>query len=501
MQLGRTVAEDLQATARAFAAALPASVEMPAGTGKTELLAATVHEVATAGGRILVLTHTNAGVHAIKSRLKRFGSAIGYRVATITSFAFTLARAYAQLGQMAVPAVPYWSDSEKYIIAAARVSGSHHIRRVLAASFTHLLVDEYQDCSRAQHDFICTLAELIPSTGVLGDRLQAIFGFADPLIAWNEVETRFPNHLVPIEPWRWKGHNDALGTWLLDARDLLIPGQDIHLVPQNLPAGITFMTSTGDWRSLQDAASRTGRPDETVLVITGPGRNQARAAASRLHGKFSAMEEISGGFMNDQLTKLAAAAPTGYATWLAKLIKDCCTPHGDINRPVLNRLAKGEPVAKLKRPGLEETLHALDHVLADKSLDSVTAAMDLVIRAPTPRLHSHEAWFDIQAAIRGAIAGERDPGLLTAELAKARDRIRHSGRSHRRRIVSRTVLVKGLEYDHVIIANVSQIRDAHNLYVALTRARKSIAIIGNSPTLTITDTPLEPKARARARSR
>lgn len=39
-------------------------------------------------------------------------------------------------------------------------------------------------------------------------------------------------------------------------------------------------------------------------------------------------------------------------------------------------------------------------------------------------------------------------------LAVVRDRLRHGGRGERRRIASRTLLVKGLEFDHVIIANV-----------------------------------------------
>lgn len=493
------MSEELKATARAFASALPASVEMPAGTGKTQLLAATVCELIAGGGRVLVLTHTNAGVHAIQQRLRKFGATSGgYRVATITSFAFTLARAYPELGQITVPAVPHWPDSLKYISAANRVSGSHHIRRVLAASFTHLLVDEYQDCSRAQHDFICTLTAAIPATGVLGDRLQAIFGFADPLVSWDEVEAKFPNHVVPIEPWRWNGHNNALGAWLLEARKNLTPGRTINLGPPNLPENVTFETSSGDWRALQRAARRTRPSDETVLVITGPGKHQPRAAAANLNGQFSAMEEISGDFMHTHLAKLAAAEPVGYASWLAELVRSCFCPYGGIDGTVQRRLSKGQTVGHLTRAGFEKTLEAFDHVVSRRTLTSLATAMDMAFRAPTPKLHSHEAWFDIQTAIRGAIASGDDPALLTAELAKARDRIRHSGRSDRRRVVSRTLLIKGLEYDHVVIANVTAICDAHNLYVALTRARKSIAIIGDSPQLTITAPQLEPKARGRS---
>ena len=65
-----------------------------------------------------------------------------------------------------------------------------------------------------------------------------------------------------------------------------------------------------------------------------------------------------------------------------------------------------------------------------------------------------------------------------------RDCIRHRGRRDRSRVVSRTLLVKGLEYDHVVIANIEQMTDVNNLYGALTRARNSITVIGNAPTIT-----------------
>jgi DNA helicase IV len=61
--------------------------------------------------------------------------------------------------------------------------------------------------------------------------------------------------------------------------------------------------------------------------------------------------------------------------------------------------------------------------------------------------------------------------------------------------VSRTVLVKGLEYDHVIVANVDDITDACNLYVALSRARKTVTILGSRPQILIKATAMRPKQR------
>ena len=263
---------------------------MPAGTGKTHLLAAVVTELtALAPGdeppknQALVLTHTNAGVHAIRKRLDDFGAGKAVRVSTITSFAFELARAYPQLGGLEVPEVPNWENSASYIEAATRVSGSRHVRRVLEASFTHLLVDEYQDCTESQHEFVLRLTDAIPAVGVFGDQLQAIFGFADPLVSWTTVETAFPKFDVNWIPWRWKGHNEALGRWLVQVRDLLKVGEVFDFSPATLPNGVRFEYGSQDHRVLSRVAREVGTGDETVLILCGIApemvRNQLRGQA------------------------------------------------------------------------------------------------------------------------------------------------------------------------------------------------------------------------------
>lgn len=55
--------------------ALPCSVALPAGAGKTELIAASVAKATQQGGTCLVLTHTHAGVDALRRRMKKFGVA------------------------------------------------------------------------------------------------------------------------------------------------------------------------------------------------------------------------------------------------------------------------------------------------------------------------------------------------------------------------------------------------------------------------------------------
>ncbi len=133
-------------------------------------------------------------------------------------------------------------------------------------------------------------------------------------------------------------------------------------------------------------------------------------------------------------------------------------------------------------------------IVVNPTLGELAAAMDVIPGSPGIRLHSHEAWYDAKTAIRGAAAQGGDKSLLHAELAKARNALRHSGRRERRRIISRTLLVKGLEYDHVIIADAGNHTEVNDLYVALTRARKSIHILAIGGSITLVESPRGPKA-------
>lgn len=490
--------------AQELLAALPVSVQLPAGTGKTQLLVDVVAEIAArpTGSRrvrkVLVLTHTNAGVQAIRRRLTTLGPVA--HVATITSFAFEFARAYPQLGEVTIPEHPDWEQSPAYLSAGTRVCRNHHIQQVLNASFSHLLVDEYQDCTQVQHDLVRELHQAIPATGLLGDPLQAIFGFEPdtPLVSWASVQHDFPDHRVDCIPWRWKDHNPELGAWLLALRPAIRPGEVLDLSDHATPKGVAFLPYAADLKPLRGRLYGLVNDTGTVLVLAGRNREQTRNTAGRLGvSGYAAMEDINGTFMREQLTELARTPSSGRASWAGRLAKHCFTGFGKLklDNPVLKRLDKGLPASTLTRPGLTGTLAALDDLTRNPDLATLAAVMHRIARAGEGTLHSPEAWQDTAAAVTAAASTTTESSSaaelgdeLHRGLGAVRDRLRHHGARERRRQVSRTVLVKGLEYDHVVIANLAEIPDAYNLYVALTRARKTITIIGAAPSLTLTAT-------------
>jgi DNA helicase-2/ATP-dependent DNA helicase PcrA len=61
-----------------------------------------------------------------------------------------------------------------------------------------------------------------------------------------------------------------------------------------------------------------------------------------------------------------------------------------------------------------------------------------------------------------------------------RNNTKELGRRIDQRVISRTLLVKGLEFDHSIVLNADEL-DTKNLYVAMTRGAKSLTVLSSSP--------------------
>lgn len=476
--------DELIGLAAEVVAEAPCSLEMPAGTGKTELLAACVATVAQRGERSLVLTHTNAGVDAIRKRLRRFGVRVSMvRVETITSWAFTLSRSYPSIAGITVPEVPNWKDARAYVDGAALVAATSAVRKVHATSFGYLFVDEYQDCALDQHELILEISKAVPRTVILGDRLQAIFGFDRdrPIVDWGtHVTPNYPPKTVPCTPHRWRDHNAALGQWLLDIRPLLVDGGTFDFSSQSVP-GL-------EWRqcdvktavsTVNSAAYSLSKATGSVVLLDKWARDVAKHA-SHLGGSYAVMEDVGGRFMADHLDVLPAENDMSLASWLAHVAKSCFVGLSGLDAAVQRRLENGRTISGLKRKGLAPVQAALDELVGRPVYAQLLTSASAIRATPKLALYRQEAWDDTFHAVARSVEDGTSP---QEALAVVRDRLRRGGRADRQRIASRTLLVKGLEFDHVIVANVQNFTDPRQLYVAMSRARTSVTVIGRSPRL------------------
>ena len=122
-------------SARDFAECSRGVVIAAAGCGKTELIAQAVRYLATSGrGRQLVLTHTHAGVRALRDRLRRYEvPATAYHVDTIAGAAWRWVRSYPKRAECALdhPTGNAWNEVYP---AATRLAPMAFFRDVLQQS-------------------------------------------------------------------------------------------------------------------------------------------------------------------------------------------------------------------------------------------------------------------------------------------------------------------------------------------------------------------------------
>ncbi len=465
---------DLRAIARG-------TVTAPAGCGKTQLIA---HALAAHRGSkpILVLTHTNAGVAALRGRLDRAGVPhSAYRMSTIDGWAIRLIASFPgrsghdpDILRLSTPARDYPAIRE----FAWRLLQAGHVSKVLKASYAHLIVDEYQDCSVPQHYLVYFLSLILPAC-VLGDPMQGIFGFGGNALAdWEQqVCAHFPVVAELATPWRWRNAGaEALGQWLLEARRLLVAGQSVDL-RTGPPAHVTWIqTAPPNDHSQRLAAARTLPPtaDGRVLIIADSrNRSSQQNFASQTPGA-STVEAVD---LQDLIAfgNSFDVASAGALGQLLALAQSVMTNVGvaELTRR-LESLTRG---TARNPPSAPESC-----ALAFQRGPSIAAAATLLSELremPNVRVHRPAILYGVLKALRGASAGN----VPLAEAARrVREENRLLGRPLPKRAVGSTLLLKGLEAEVAVVLNAEGM-SAQHLYVAMTRGSMKLVVCSASPIL------------------
>lgn len=455
------------------------AVTAPAGCGKTQLIADTL--LMYSGTKpILVLTHTNAGVGALRSRLNRAGvRTSAYRLSTIDGFAMNLVGMFpgrsgvsAQTLQLHTPGTDYPAIRD----GAWRLLQAGHISDLLAATYSRLIVDEYQDCSLAQHTIVDWTAESLP-TCVLGDPMQAIFGFrGNVLVDWNTVLTRFPSIGELSTPWRWiNAGAAALGEWLLAIRQILATGGAIDL--GSGPSGLTWIRlsqQTMEQQRQTAALTRAITPQGTVLII-GDSRNASgrHRLASRTPGA-STVEPVDMRDLIDFGRNFNLQAPDS----VNRLVEFAASLMANIAPTELLRRLTSLRQGTARNPPTVAEASLVSFALAP----TLTSALNAVARLseqPGVRVYRPEILRSLLTAMQAAADGSCT--LQTATLQE-RERNRHSSRLMWRRSIGSTLLLKGLEAEVVVVLEPA-IMDARHLYVALTRGANQIVVCSETQQL------------------
>ena len=455
---------------RVLSTAERACVEAPAGFGKTEELVRAVAR--TAAGRQLILTHTHAGVHALRKRLKRHGVLEHvFEIDTIAGWCLDLATSYRGMTGLNIdpPDAYQWG---RIYDAALKVLSQPFMRKVIQSTYTGIYVDEYQDCTISQHKVLLLLAELLPCR-VLGDPLQGIFDFGgDPLVDWaRDVEPAFSLHLRLDTPWRWITADRMLGEWLVTVREALL--QNKPIVFDGAPLTWRNRTPENQVRACYGVVS----PKGGSVVAIHRLRQQCYGIGKRLGGTFSCMEEMecsdlleSAGKLDEKLGPERAAATIDFAA-------KCMTKVLSELKSLRNQFLDGSIPSLAKYKKNAHIVRALIDVAANNSNLFVSSALKEIGALPGAVLYRKELWFEM---LRTLSYCEQDKGVSLRETALLlRQLARQTGRRVEHWTVSTPLLIKGLEFAHSIVLDADQLT-SRTLYVALTRASQSLTVLSES---------------------
>ncbi len=453
----------------------------PAGCGKTQLIANALRDHKFKKP-ILVLTHTNSGVAALRSRLDKAGvNPSAYRLSTIDGWAIRLISTFplrsgykANIIEGQRPNYPAIRDAAWNLLKAG------HVNDVIAASYSRLLVDEYQDCSLRQHAIVYYAAAILP-TCVVGDPVQAIFGFGDDALAdWQKhVCEHFPIAGELTHPWRWANAGaEELGQWLLEVRRKLLAKEPINL--RTAPAAVAWIQLDGsknDYPKLLEAG-RVRPPDNvgSVLII---GSSTNPASQQKFASETPGAVTVEAVDLRDLVTfarNLEITAPNALQM-IAQFADNVMTNVGanDLLRRVdtiMRGAARREP-NDVERAAVtfqnDRTHRRVFELLVEINKDAGVR----VYRPPVFR-----------ACLRALeLCCGPDGSTFQDAAIRMREQNRVLGRTLPRRAVGSTLLLKGLEAEVVVILDADNL-NARNLYVALTRGSKRTIICGRNPVLT-----------------
>ena len=262
-------------------------IQAAAGCGKTTLIS---NAVSYGIGRQLILTHTYAGVRALRNHLLQARAPESrFQVTTIDGWALRFASAFPTLSNWRHGLPKTEQQWQELRTAATLAIKFRAVAKTVRESYDGMYVDEYQDCSVQQHDLIVQLSTILPCR-VFGDPLQAIYSKinGDSALLWSSVEEYFGQFHKLTTPHRWLKHNPELGTWLTAVREDILAGRPIDLAkaPRSVRhiKAVDFNSQIGQCYALIKRAGNS-------VAIHGR-RNLCYALAKSLKNNFVPLERV-----------------------------------------------------------------------------------------------------------------------------------------------------------------------------------------------------------------
>ncbi len=474
-----------------------------AGHGKTYAISECIEELSLSVRKpVLILTHTHAGVASIRKKIKeKHISQEIYQIETITSFAQRYALSFV------VDASIFPNQEQKEYFpriqsAAKSILENPSVQKVIQLSYSHLFVDEYQDCSLTQHEIILSIATVLP-THIFGDPLQAIFNFdGEPKVDFTQHLSDFACFDLLETPWRWRvnGNCQGLGDKILGLRESLINNRQVVLSSdasssiQVYLSRTEFMDYSTDYYRLIQRALRLFRTGSTLILV--PGFVYDRRLRGNITDRAMIQERID---YRQEFMLIEAIDDQDYYT-LSDSIDDLPDSFIRARNKILN-IKKALYSLHFYKGNIDDWFHNDEYIKTrQKEYKEPSLRLQSLFRAfeASPSLISFRPivrFFSVECRYRNkrpdiihAIQLCMDEAISSGDnmrdcMTRYKNRIRRVGRKIEGKCIGSTLLTKGLEFDNVIVLDAHRFADKQNFYVAISRACKNLVIISKRHTL------------------
>lgn len=471
----------------------------PAGHGKTYSIAQMVSSV-EADKPQLILTHTHAGIASLKKKFREQGiPPKKYTIETICGFiqryVLTLCK------RTDVPNQENKNFFQQIVEIAVHLFSKPAVRRIVTQSYSRIYVDEYQDCTLDQHKIIMLMSEEIP-THLLGDPLQGIFDFAQPIVDFEKDLLAFKRYDFLQTPWRWKNvGKENLGQLILGMRQSLLKDGNVNLIT-NKEAGCFIYNTQAQQRQefflqkLGPFLKVLSQRSNSILVIFPSYIDYKGIPRGTIFDRCTAKPQID---VRNDFTLIEAIDDTSYYL-CAKSLDDLLENIPRARKPykrlldILENLSLkksdiadwiSEDRVKKKRDSSKKSISGtLSNIVSSViNFPSYSTLLDLFTM-----IKSDLRWKAKRADIFSSVftclkmANENATSVLE-EMKKHKNRIRQVGRRIEGRCIGTTLLTKGLEFDAVVLIETDRMKSSKDFYVAISRACKEVHIFTPSPTL------------------
>lgn len=459
------------------------SVIAAAGCGKTEQIVRTVKAISDdpkVSKRCLILTHTFAGLDVLQKRLRKINvPASSYRIDTIASWCLRYAKSYPKTSGIKTFNPKNNKDWSAVYPAAVKLLGSHVLDDVILATYACVFVDEYQDCNASQHELIVGLKRLIPVC-IFGDPLQSIFDFDGTVDWFHVVEKDFPNIAKLTTPWRWKKENAnaELGARLIDLRERIEAGGPLDFFVNE--KGIRRQRLPDDpgakSEKIRDTCLKTMELEGTLVVVAHSSSEGSRAniAEKLAKQKFSVVEPVSCKQLAKHSKSIERADDAHRLHRVLDFVRQCVV---GVRADFANSVKAHQEGRRAGRTKFGDLIDIGDRVAQANGMTHVPDLVEGLLARDDVFPYRRELLRMMVSAIRTS----RATGVpLSEAAADVEAKARHLGRHLARRSVGSTLLLKGLEFEHVIIVEYDGMTK-EDWYVALTRATQTVTVLSFNP--------------------